>query len=185
MNFPMIISNITRNEDIKNTIRDKAELKKIRERYKSLNIQNLNETSLVMYHAPLQSNVMSRNLQTTPVEMTNIPNRRSINVEKSIGHFLTGDINFNINLKEMQEHFNGYLSRVESALVPHHGSAENWNKTALDLIPHSCLWITSSGITNKYGHPSPSVCDQIRKNGNLLENVNEGNEICTRESLFF
>ena len=169
-----------------NIIKDKSKLKKIKECYKSLKFQDLNETSLVLYHAPLNTDsIITRNNRNKKTCSAEFPNRVSLNFQKAIGHFLTGDINFNHSCEELKQHFNGYLSSIETALVPHHGSAYNWNKTAFNMIPNSCLWVTSSGITNRYGHPCPKVCEQIERKGNSLGMANEGTEISTQETLIF
>lgn len=141
LNMHLFIQCINKNPiiqhyDLISIIRNKSLLSQLKDCYKKLH-GDFNDTSLVVYHAPMT-------------------------MDKPFDQFLTGDINLNTKLTEIEKHYDGYLSRVRLALVPHHGSQRNWNRTILAKTSDECLWVTSASIFNKY-HPSFKViCDLIR-----------------------
>ena len=152
--FERCVRRTTRTTSLINIIRSKPKLRQLKKCYGILQ-KDFNDTSIVVYHAP----IMHKQGRTP------LPNR--------IGHLLTGDINLNQKWKEIRRHFGNVLSRVSLCLVPHHGAKGNWNKAVLNRVPKGCLWVISSGISNKYGHPSFKVVQDIIRNGNPLYWSNE------------
>ena len=172
--------NIISDNDIINAISNKSYHKKLKKCYEKLQ-GDFNNTSLVVYHAPLMQERYSI-IHPLCYEPSNqlhfrFPNKFSINLRNIFGHFLTGDIDLNKTLPQLEVHFGNYLSKVALALVPHHGSKDNWDKTILTKLAHTPSWVTSAGISNKYGHPSPVILQDISHKGRDLYCNNESIEI--------
>ena len=172
--------------DLVTLIADKEKIRGLKNRYEALG-GDFNDTSLVMYHAPVTKSIVKGfSHYSDPHYISGkieYPNKITLNLpQKTVGHLLTGDINLNC-WNELQQHINENLSNLEAALVPHHGAGGNWNRNAFDGISNSCSWIISSGIVNKYGHPSLDVCQQIANNGNYPVSANEGTEVSIKDSL--
>ena len=186
-----IKANLPDNDPI-DIIRDRSKLRTLRTCYHKL-AGDFNNTSLVLYHAPITNRLfrasqfgfcpcspfprISRTSQT--------PNKLTIHLHNRVGHLLSGDIDFKNNWSEISRHFGHYLSIADLVLVPHHGSKENWNQTALNRIANTCCWVISAGSNNKYGHPDPSVCQDIANSGSSFQCVNEGTEISIRSIIHF
>lgn len=115
-----------------------------------------------------------------PAYCFSFPNKFRIYTHNVFGHLLLGDIDMKKKWLEVDTHYRGYLSKVTLALVPHHGSDQNWNKAILDKTMSNCCWVTSAGIFNKYGHPSSTVLQDVISRGGSLYCCNEGSEVSTR-----
>ena len=167
------------NDDFVDIIRDKSKLKNLRACYDMLE-GDFNNTSLVLYHGPISGRLYQMHQCNCCPRISferseQSPNRLAIHLNRAFGHFLTGDVNFD-KWTEIKKHYGLYLSRVALALVPHHGSRSSWRQVALNDIVNAC-WVTSSGISNKHGHPDPTVCRDITNNGSDLQCANEGAEV--------
>jgi len=95
------------------------------------------------------------------------------------GHLLIGDVNLSQKLTEICRHFGFMLPKLSFCNVPHHGAKRNWNKAVLTKVSKKCQWVISSGIANRYGHPSFNVVKDITQNGNPIYLSNEVNKIST------
>jgi len=167
------------NDDLVDIIRDNSKLKNLRACYDMLG-GDFNNTSLVLYHGPISGRLYQMNQCNSCPRISfdrseQSPNRLAIHLNRAFGHFLTGDVNFD-KWAEIERHYGLYLSRVALALVPHHGSRSSWRQVALNDIVNAC-WVTSSGISNKHGHPDPTICRDIKNNGSDLQCANEGVEV--------
>ena len=167
------------NEDLIDIIKDKSKLEKLRTCYDMLRGE-FNNTSLVIYHGPITSSLHQMNQCNTCSRISfrrtwQSPNRLSIQLHRVIGHLLTGDVNFG-NWTEIARHYSSYLSRVDLALVPHHGSRRSWNRVALNDIVDAC-WVASAGISSKPRHPNSNVCRDITNAGSDLQCANEVTEV--------
>lgn len=152
--FDQCIRPITRRVGLTDIIRSRSKLRQLKKCYRSLQ-KDFNNTSTVVYHAPVLHDYHGAYRQST------------------FGHLLTGDINLNQKWTDIETHFGKVLSKLSLCLVPHHGAKNNWNKAFLAKVPQRCQWIISSGISNKYGHPSFKVVQDIVQNGNPLSWSNE------------
>jgi len=142
-------------------IRSRSKLRQLKKCYNLLH-KDFNNTSIVVYHAPV------------------LHTRRNFSHPNNYGgHLLVGDVDFNQKLTEICTHFGFMLPKLSFCLVPHHGARRNWNKAVLTKVSGKCQWVISSGIANRYGHPSFNVVKDITQNGNPLYWSNEVNEIST------
>lgn len=166
-------------DDLIDVIRDKSRLETLRTCYNMLG-GDFNDTSLVLYHGPISGRLHRMNQcdfcpRVSFHRTKQSPNRLAIRLHRAVGHFLTGDVNFS-KWTEISKHYGPYLFTVALALVPHHGSRSNWRQSALSDIANAC-WVTSAGISNKHGHPDPTVCQTITNSGSALQCTNEGAEV--------
>jgi hypothetical protein len=179
--FIKCVRTIIQTDDVVKVIKNKQKLQLLRRCYKSLR-GDFNNTSLLVYHAPI---ALERLEPCYPwnggvnVVSVCLNNELVIHPHGSIGQFLTGDINLNRKLAEIEIHYSSHLSKIGLALVPHHGSRSSWNGTVLNKIPKKCSWVTSAGVKSKY-HPSPSVIQDIIQSGSTVFKSNELNEISVR-----
>ena len=162
--FDQCIRPITRRVGLTNIIRSRSRLRQLKKCY-SLLQKDFNDTSTVVYHAPI------------------VHDHGGAYRHSTFGHLLTGDINLNQKWMEIGTHFGKALSKLSLCLVPHHGAKNNWNRDVLTKVPQKCQWIISSGISNKYGHPSFKVVQNIVQNGNPLCWSNELTRFLTMISL--
>ena len=181
--FKKRVKSTIRSDDLINVIRSKSRLKNLKNCYKVLQ-KDFNDTSLIVYHAPiasykLESLSLGRGcwMDNFPICLFIFPNKHTIHLHEAIGHLLTGDINLNNKWAEIRRHYDGYFSKVSLALVPHHGAKRNWNNAILTKIPRNCAWVACSGISNKYGHPSFEVIQDAIRTGSILYWCNELNKI--------
>lgn len=152
--FKRCIGPRTRGVSLINIIRSRSKLRHLKKCYNLLQ-GDFNNTSTVVYHSLIMHERGKRY-------------RRNV-----IGHLLTGDISLDQKWTEIEKHFRGVLSNLSLCLVPHHGSKGSWNKAVLTKVPQKCQWIISSGISNKYHHPSREVIQDIIQNRNPLYLSNE------------
>jgi len=99
---------------------------------------------------------------------------------KHTGQFLTGDIDLDYNLNEIEKFFNSVKNNIFVALIPHHGSYYNWNQRILEYINNCEFWIASAGLTNNYGHPSFEIFEDIWIHNKCPIWCNEFNAIVIR-----
>jgi len=176
---------------VRNAIKSRSKRKQLKKKCYG-NLQgDFNDTSLVVYHAPIMIHkneptclICNYLLYSCPSCSSHFAHKFSSHLPEAIGHFLTGDINLNKKWVEIENHFKGYFSKIALALVPHHGAKKNWNGAILTKIPQMCTWVASAGISNTYGHPNFSVVQHIIRNGNRFCLSDELNEICTRAVLY-
>ena len=175
--FEQQVKRIIKGDDLISVIRNKSKRARLRKCYKVLK-GDFNDTSLVLYHEPISSGRLeslwqgcSYMMDAFPTFLFAFPRRHTI------GHLLTGDINLNQKWTEIRRHYNGCLSKVFAALVPHHGAKKNWNRAILNKTRRKCVWVASFGISNNYGHPSVEVIQDTIRNGNILYWCNEFNKI--------
>lgn len=152
---------------IKNLFEDpyKGEVKKLYGKFDS----DLNETSLVTYHEPLQGNRESYFVSFN----TDFYKCRCQN---KYGTLLTGDINLKkkTTLDDLSSHYVGYLDKVCVFQVPHHGSANNWPFRHKKYLEEFCFYVINHGLGRR-SHPSSGVIKCISKDFCKTEILN--NEI--------
>ncbi|WP_440956174.1 hypothetical protein ACSAZK_04310 [Methanosarcina sp. Mfa9] len=148
--------------------------------YNKITKQNLNNTSLLMYHGPINLN---RNVSyfTTSSFATlggfwSLPSI-SYKLTKEFGHFLTGDINLKSRNIKIYNYYSNVLEKIEVTQIPHHGSINNWKPRILNDIPNCNLWIASAGILGKNGHPHVDIIQELILKNRLFGWSNELNKI--------
>lgn len=142
-------------------IKNRSKLRQLKKCYNLLH-KDFNDTSILLYHAP----VLHRHRGFSHPSNYN-------------GHLLIGDVNLSQKLTEICRHFGFMLPKLSFCNVPHHGAKRNWNKAVLTKVSKKCQWVISSGIANRYGHPSFNVVKDITQNGNPIYLSNEVNKIST------
>lgn len=112
-------------------IKNKHELSKLRKQYRiiaNVLLKDLNNTSIVIYHAPFE-------------------------VCDKYGTLITGDIDLNHGfVNDILNYFNNDLKYVGLFSIPHHGSDKNWNKDLIkngDLDDVVCFASTHNYYTNR------------------------------------
>lgn len=85
------------------------------------------------------------------------------------GTLLTGDIDLSGNRLTA---FRNWLrqNQLEDSIgviyLPHHGAIKNWDKYLLDIASdNNSISVSSAGKNNKYGHPSPRIMKNYKRNG--------------------
>ncbi len=147
---------------------------------KSTNLKEFNNSSLTMLHTPY--NYKEQDLFSLKGDLRFIYCIRYLKYifpfEKTLGHFLTGDINLNFDkFNEFIKHFGKLKENVNIGLIPHHGSQYNWNNEILLNLPKCFWWIASAGLKNKYGHPHENVFENIGSLGRYPLWCNELNPV--------
>jgi beta-lactamase superfamily II metal-dependent hydrolase len=175
--FMQCIKPVIQGDDLVEVIKSKSRLQSLRSCYKSLQ-GDFNDTSLLVYHAPITIEKLETYSFPCVVSIC-LDHRFGTYLHGPAGQFLTGDINLNKKLAEIEKHYGGHLSEVGLALVPHHGSRNSWNGTILTKITRKCSWVTSAGISNKH-HPSSKVTQDIIRNRSALFCSNELDEVSIR-----
>ncbi len=172
-------------EYIKLLIKDKEKFrfKNLKKCYNNIKKQlknDFNNTSLVLYHGPV-NNLRNSTLHLTSYciyySCTYFYNKytRFIISNDRFGQLLTGDIDLNMNFEELEKHYSNHLDRVVAVQVPHHGAKKNWNRNILEKIPNGKFWIIPAGLKNRYGHPSCKVIGDILCKNRQYIWVNETN----------
>lgn len=180
--FEKRIKKIIKSDDLLSVIRNKSKRHRLRYCFKALH-GDFNNTSLVVYHGPIFSHRLellqqgSGYLIDTCPPCFFVPHKHTIHQPETAGHLLTGDVDLNQKWAEIERHYDNYLAKAFSALVPHHGAKKNWNGTILTKTPRKCAWVASFGIANTYGHPCVELIQDIIRNGNILYWCNEFNKI--------
>lgn len=159
------------------------------------NIENdLNETSLCIYHGPISHSKIDADYS----DMKTIENFSWTNVKHSVfrscnslfnsgGQLLTGDISLSSDsdLDSFESHFRRRSRDVSLLLVPHHGSFENWNSRILALFPKIRIVALSAGKTNSYGHPSPELVWDVNLCGKFLVWCDEDHIATFRQIVYY
>jgi len=181
--FTQCINSIIRHHNIIHIIRSKSLLKQLKKCYTLLR-GNFNDTSLLVYHAPIAPYKPFLSCFCSPyINPCCLYNRFMVHFYEPIGQFLTGDINLKTKWTEIEKHYDGYFSKLGLTLVPHHGSVKNWNKAILSKTPRNCLWVTSASTSNKH-HPSFNVIKDINRNGSIHLWSSELSEISANCTIF-
>ncbi len=160
---------------LKKILKDKNSMNKLKQCY-TKNFKDLNNTSLLLYHGPVRSiNSNFGKIIIRKVEGLSFrpPYFYLIHIDGKFGWLLSGDKNFNKNFDQFKRHYRNELANMNHLLVPHHGSRQNWNSELLELIKNPSYWFVSSGLGNKFGHPSFQVVKDILVNGNKIYLSNE------------
>lgn len=142
------------------TIQDNMLFHEIKELYKKIT-NGINQSSMVLYHAPAEKQIGSYNIYT------NCKNCGWCYChDNSVGTLLTGDINtkklrekgaFFLDFVNLFPHDIGFLQ------IPHHGSGHNLSLGIISqLIERQCVaFICSYGRGNQFRHPDPYMLDQL------------------------
>ena len=182
------VKQVTGNRDIRNAIRNKDSLRKLKRCYHRISRQlsnDFNNTSLVLYHGPIGSNYINahslnyceyRFLVRCPF----LYDRGFLGEHNKFGQFLTGDIDLNTRYDDLINHYTRYLRSVMITQVPHHGAIRNWNGRIINDAPDTELWVIPAGITNRYGHPSYRLIENLYFNRGKCIWVNEINFLIIR-----
>jgi hypothetical protein len=189
--FENCVRGINEKDNFEEIIHDRRKLGVLRQCYNKLG-GDFDDTSLVLYHGPLRGKPLQASFASSfPCQylyrsfMTiQSADKLTILHPAAVDYLLTGDINLNLTWQQMKDHFGNGLSRLDMALVPHHGSVKNWNQDVIKTTPNHCCWVISVGTNNKYGHPDRGVCSEITNNGNTFRCANEAIEISTRSLLY-
>jgi len=181
--FERCVRSAVGTNDLIHVIRSKPRLGRLRACYNGLQ-KDFNNTSLVLYHAPMDKSMCLCKVIGNCCEAKDFPesmfvfaNGDRAHLHKANGQFLTGDINLGNAWNGIQIHYGSYLSEVFVALLPHHGSKRNWNRVILTKVPRKCRWVASSGLSNRYGHPSPEVFRDAIQRGGVAYWCNELNMV--------
>jgi len=160
----------------------------IKECYRDFINNDLNFTSLAMYHGPIGSYTRKKysisHSNQTLSGLFPIPQQST---EKSIGCLLTGDIDIKTKTKyaKFKKYFNNELDRISLFQIPHHGSSSNWNKQILFDLKECNQHIASAGISGRYGHPHPDVISDIFSQQKNFLWAHEYNKISVEGELFY
>ena len=150
--------------------------------------QRLNNTSLVVYHAPWHSRenfILIPHLYSCYYHNWNICVMcRECVYLKRYGHFLTGDIDLNFKYNEFLQHFKENINEVCIFNVPHHGAERNWNARILKDIS-APIWVASASLNNRYGHPSLKVIEEVLDHGRCALWVNEKFPLIIRQEVYW
>lgn len=168
--------------------------KKLAGYYKKYIENDLNETSLCIYHGP----VSNSKIEIDHSDMKIIENISWTNVKHSVfrscnsmfnsgGQLLTGDISLSSDsdLDSFEMRFRRCSRDVSLLLVPHHGSFENWNSRILALFPEIRIVALSAGKKNSYGHPSPEVVWDVNIFGKFLVWCDEDHIATFRQIVYY
>jgi beta-lactamase superfamily II metal-dependent hydrolase len=156
---------------IKKVSRERSKYKELQCHYKTI-ANDLNDSSLIVYHTPCNLNGSKVLIFRTSVSTKKllycdyILCNRFLHCRREgpythFGQFLTGDINLKKSFNEIKTFFNDVKDDIIVSLIPHHGSYKNWNQRILEDINNCEFWITSAGLTNTYGHPSFEIFEDI------------------------
>ncbi|PGC09924.1 hypothetical protein COL99_24340 [Bacillus toyonensis] len=175
---------------------------KINEQYKKMikkiktdtNIKNINNTSIVLNHMPINYEfadtfieldkkneiLPKRHKKRNPKRIHSINAFKSFKESNSytyyndscyVGTLLFGDINVKQDLNQIINFFDHKLHDLSIISVPHHGSKYNWDLNLFEILDtkrHKCPcpanWVVSCGYGNKYGHPDQIVLKQFMPN---------------------
>ncbi len=158
--------------DIMAMLKNKSLFKNLKDKYAHIFGKNINRTSILCTHGPIErknSIIISSKINSDIFLYRNYESCKHI-----CDTLLTGDIeiNENENIYDIINH-NGIFGVIQ---FPHHGS-KSGEGNFFDIC--SKRFVISYGITNKYGHPSykiiQNIMSDIRIERNELYLVNENN----------
>lgn len=176
--------------DPKRLLKDQNALKEIKKIYKKIDV--INDTSVVLRHYPDTNREIFISHLPQLEDCQKIKNYQFFKsiyllLDRWQGHHtvLTGDLDCNRYFEELKfwcssnqwRDFGGFV-----LLVPHHGSKNNWPKGKWQgnewkkkecCCCYAKICIVSYGISNRYGHPSYDVEEDVLDNGGYLVNVNQ------------
>jgi hypothetical protein len=121
--------------------------------------KNINNTSLVVYHAPIK-------------------NHHGFCIN---GQLLTGDIDLsdkNETTKLVNHFTKQKTDNIFMLQIPHHGSIHNWNCKLTDMFYNTCLFV-ASGQHEKWKHPHPLIECEIQRADKLFCDCNKVKPSCT------
>lgn len=152
--------------------------------------KNINNTSLTVYHSPLNglvSRCRVRSIGQAVTEFGGVPGPQRSQLwdfglpidARDYGHFLLGDVDLTNSyiLAKSIAHFSDTPLDCTSFQIPHHGSKENWNASLFELLGDPLFSTVSAGIDNRYGHPSPLVIESLLDNWIQVMWANQFSEI--------
>ena len=133
-------------------------------------ISSVNNTSLVVFHAPrFQNNLLN---------WWNTFCKNEIFLRCScpfyfrtpfMGTLLSGDIGLKLgsNFKLFADHYSECLGKIHLFQVPHHGSSDNWNYDILSSTRNCICWIISAKSDDDK-HPSIEVVKDLINNNKTI-----------------
>lgn len=172
-------------DSLKSMLKDRKSKESIMECYKKISSE-LNNSSLVVFHGPIGEYYGRFSYYCKPLLYhcsymcccRLLKQRKHFYCEdKNMGQFLTGDISLKFKYKQLKDHYLNYFNRISLSQVPHHGAKGNWKKEIFNELKNCNLWCSSSGFSNRYGHPNISVMLDILKNRSCFCLSNELNKI--------
>lgn len=78
--------------------------------------------------------------------------------------------------RQFAEEYENVGHLVGEMTLPHHGSKRNFSERIMLDQSSSIVLVSSAGIVNKYGHPSPQVLARVAAAGGHVVSVNERSE---------
>lgn len=152
---------------------------RLKDCYKKVQVSSdFNDTSLLAYHAPTTASSKRRVVQfdcllphchlRELITPSSCLYSFSVDNCSRLGQLLTGDINFNTNLREIERHYRQYLQQTSIMQVPHHGAHKNWNAQILSHFNDDTTFVVSAGTYNNFNHPHPAVINDIKKKHKVL-----------------
>jgi hypothetical protein len=116
--------------------------------------KNLNPTSLVVLHGPLQHR-----------ETGSYFKRHYHPDSGKTDTLLTGDLY--LEGITWPAYIKDNYSKISFLQIPHHGSKEKWDAVVLNSpgLKYPVIGIINFGLGNSYKHPTPKVVDDIKKMG--------------------
>jgi len=166
--FRACLNDFIENKSLTSAIRNKEFLRKIKRKcYSKLveqgNLKDFNNTSLVLFHRPINFLSGKMNFLQIPKDILDYYRYLLFPLWRKLGTLLLGDIDLNQTLYELINFFKYRLKEVSFALIPHHGSKRNWNNDILKIIECPTFWVASAGTYNRFGHPSCKIFREISK----------------------
>lgn len=151
--------------DIRKIWESTEQLARLKAAYKDVK-KDLNLTSLVLLHKPLGGNEeplftavsqhnFCRGIMFSPLCCARIGKYAGYHATNTL---LLGDARLRSKAacEKIKSCFSSDLEDCGIALVPHHGSKNNWRKGLLKYVS-SDFWVVSFGVHGKYGHPNTEV----------------------------
>lgn len=160
------------NEKLREIVLNPTKRKRLRDCYKTTYKDRLNDTSLILFHGPVNSIPLSITRQDSH-SLGPYHGKAKIQWDQNRpnlewGCLLTGDVDLKEIWSSFANHYKNYFSHMSDLLIPHHGSKRNWESHILNSTTGSKSWIVSAGIGNKYNHPSIYVILEILNKGNAI-----------------
>jgi len=153
-----------KSEDFRKSLRNNG--------YKNIH-STINQTSLMLYHAPIKYQGYIR-LSCSNQEQLRQKGSKN-------GQLLSGDISFAVKWKQIASFFKDELKNIAFVQIPHHGAITSWRsngkpnfKAINDL--RTLHWINSSSSTSKK-YPSRELAKELFKYQYNLHCCNENNLI--------
>ncbi|WP_338819295.1 hypothetical protein MTCOM_06950 [Moorella thermoacetica] len=161
---------------------NRKKLKGLQQCYRKCIVGDINLTSLILYHEPLDCSFSSMRIYskyyipgnnvTDQLLLMNCENNSceymlaaAISHNLPYGQMLTGDLNFAYKYEEFRCKMHDKIEKAIIWLVPHHGSKNSWNSALLRDANHCKLWVVSAGLGNRYKHPHRAVIEDILSKG--------------------